>query len=418
MSTIGHTSYGSRMSEWRLIYPPRSWQADALERWLETRRGIVEVVTGGGKTVFAFQAMLSLRKQVADLRTLIIVPSIALADQWAVALQDELSVPAGQIGILGGGERPRPEQPITVAVINSARGRSLDLASLGPTLLVVDECHRVGSEKNATALQGEFVATLGLSATPEREYDAGFAEFIEPALGSIIYRYGYVDAAKDEVITPFNLTNIELPMLETEAAEYGRISKAIANARRSALNDADDDRVKRLLIRRAGLVNRFTYRVPAAVRIIDQYPGTRSIVFHERVGEATQIARLLGERGHSVTLYHAGIDPQVRREHLRRFRAGIYDILVCCRALDEGTNVPETALAVVASGTASRRQRIQRLGRILRPAKGKTHADVYTLFATPEERDRLLGEAQNLAEIASVRWMRMRSEGAHGAAAT
>ena len=183
------------------------------------------------------------------------------------------------------------------------------------------------------------------------------------------------------------------------------------------MGDADDDRVKRLLIRRAAVVNRFTYRVPVAVRIVDRNPGVRSIVFHERVPDAERIAQLLIEREHNVTLYHAGINPQVRREHLRRFRAGIYDVLVCCRALDEGTNVPETSLAVVASGTASRRQRIQRLGRILRPARGKAQAEVYTLFATVEERDRLLDESQQLSDIASVRWMRMRTEGSHGATA-
>lgn len=405
------------MSEWRLIYSPRSWQEQALASWLSARRGIVEVVTGGGKTVFAFQVMLALRTQTPELRTLIIVPSVALADQWNVALQDELSVPPEQIGVLGGGERPAADQPIVIAVVNSARGRTADLAANGPTLLIVDECHRVGSEKNASALIGSFAATLGLSATPEREYDEGYADFIEPALGGVIYRYGYVEAARDKVITAFNLTNVELPMLEGETAEYMRLSKAIAQARRSAISDGDDERVRRLLIRRAAVVNRITFRVPAAVRIVDRHPGVRSIVFHERVADAERIAQLLDERGHNVTLYHAGIAPQVRREHLRRFRSGVYDVLVCCRALDEGTNVPETALAVVASGTASRRQRIQRLGRILRPAAGKAHADVYTLFATVEERDRLLEESEQLSDIAGVRWMRMKTEGAHGAAA-
>jgi superfamily II DNA or RNA helicase len=48
------------MSDWQLAYAPRDWQVHALETWLRSRRGIVEVVTGGGKTVFAFQAMLAL----------------------------------------------------------------------------------------------------------------------------------------------------------------------------------------------------------------------------------------------------------------------------------------------------------------------------------------------------------------------
>ena len=206
-------------------------------------------------------------------------------------------------------------------------------------------------------------------------------------------------------------------MQEEEKAEYSRLSRLIARARREALDPSTDERVRRLLICRASVVNRIQLRVPAAVKVIDSHPGVRSIVFHERVADAQRIAELLEERGHSVTLYHAGIRPQVRREHLRRFRAGVYDVLVCCRALDEGTNVPETALAVVASGTASRRQRIQRLGRILRPAPGKSHADVYTLFATNEEKDRLLEEARRLSDVAGTRWMRMKAEGTYGTTA-
>ena len=310
------------MSDWQLAYAPRDWQVHALETWLRSRRGIVEVVTGGGKTVFAFQAMQALRRDIPDLRTLVIVPSVALADQWAVAMQDELRVSPEQIGVLGGGERPMADQPIVVAVVNSARGRSAEIAVEGPTLLIVDECHRVGSEKNATALAGSFAATLGLSATPERDYDEGYADFIEPALGPVIYRYSYVEAARDKVITPFNLTNIELPMLEAESAEYERLSKSIARARRQALNDADDERVRKLLIRRAAVVNRITFRVPAAVRIVDQHPGVRSIVFHERVADAERIADLLAARGHNVTLYHAGIAPQVRRRAPAAFPSG------------------------------------------------------------------------------------------------
>ena len=79
-------------------------------------------------------------------------------------------------------------------------------------------------------------------------------------------------------------------------------------------------------------------------------------------------------------------------------------MLVCCRALDEGINVPEASVAVIASSTASQRQRIQRLGRILRTAKGKDQAEVYTVFATEEERKRLEAEEAKLEGITSVTW--------------
>jgi superfamily II DNA or RNA helicase len=67
-------------------------------------------------------------------------------------------------------------------------------------------------------------------------------------------------------------------------------------------------------------------------------------------------------------------------------------------------NVPETTVAVIASSTASQRQRIQRLGRVLRPAKGKTKALIYTIFATEQERQRLANEAARLEGVAEVIW--------------
>jgi superfamily II DNA or RNA helicase len=389
---------------WQLAHEPRRWQKAALKEWELNKRGIVEVVTGGGKTVFAFLCLVRAIEDWPDLRTLIVVPSVSLLDQWVLALQEELGVSPSEIGELGGGETPNPTSKIVVAVINSARTFSESFAFEGPTMLIVDECHRAGSPENARALRGEFVATLGLSATPEREYDEGFSDWVEPALGGIIYRYGYVEAASDRVIVDFDLVNVEVPMTGEELETYQKLSKRIAQL---MSKDADEEALKRVLIARATVVNTMVFRVPAAVRLMDFHRNERAIVFHERVREATVIHDALRRRGHNSVLYHSGIEPAVRRENLRQFRRGIYDVLVCCRALDEGMNAPETSIAIIASSTASARQRVQRLGRILRPAPGKEKATVYTLFGTTEERDRLSNEARRLENVGDVRWRRL-----------
>jgi superfamily II DNA or RNA helicase len=82
---------------------------------------------------------------------------------------------------------------------------------------------------------------------------------------------------------------------------------------------------------------------------------------------------------------------------------------VTCRALDEGFNVPEARVAIIASSTASPRQRIQRLGRILRPARGKQRALVYTIYATDQEEQRLAREAETMDEIANLKWLKASS---------
>lgn len=392
-------------SPWKLRLEPRRWQVAALAEWEASKRGIAEVVTGGGKTVFAFLCMLRAIQATPELRTLIVVPSVSLLDQWVLALQEELGVHAHEISQFGGGEKPDDNSRIVVAVINSARTYSTVFAARGPAMLIVDECHRAGSPENARALSGEFVATLGLSATPEREYDEGFTDVIEPALGSVIYRYNYVDAAADSVIVDFDLVNIEVPMTDEELDNYQKLSARIAKLMRL---DGADDSLKRTLIARATVVNRMVYRLPAAIRLVDAHRNERAIVFHERVKEADLIYEALRRRNHNCVLYHSGIEAAVRRENLRQFRRGFYDVLVCCRALDEGMNAPETSVAVIASSTASTRQRVQRLGRILRPAPGKGRATVYTLFGTPEEKRRLSEEAGRLANISEVRWQRLR----------
>ena len=81
-------------------------------------------------------------------------------------------------------------------------------------------------------------------------------------------------------------------------------------------------------------------------------------------------------------------------------------MLVTCRALDEGFNVPETELGIIAASTATHRQRIQRLGRVVRPAKDKTSASIYTLVATGPEIQRLKEEEAPLESIATVTWSR------------
>lgn len=394
------------MSGWRLKYSPRNWQVVALDKWKRERRGIVEVVTGGGKTVFAQLCMHEFFRAEENGQILIIVPTVSLLDQWWVSLQEELGVAQSEIGLLSGKEKIEGDEPIIIAVINSARGFAAEFSKGRKLFLIVDECHRAGSPSNAKALEGEFAATLGLSATPEREHDEGFEAYIAPRLGPIIHQYTYVEAAKDGVISPFSLTNVQVDLLPDEEEKYRKLSRSIALALRKGEAGKDEERLKRLLQQRAAVVANATTRIPVAVKLIDMHKGERAVIFHERIEAANRLLLILRARRHRATVYHSEIGPAIRRDNLRLFRKGLFDVLVCCRALDEGINVPEASVAVIASSTASHRQRIQRLGRILRTAKGKDHAHVYTLFATEEERKRLAEEESSLEGISSVTWQK------------
>src|SRR5690242_6483408 len=68
----------------------RQWQVAALDAWLRGgRRGCFEVATGGGKTTFALACYLEARERMPTLRTLIVVPTTALLDQWFSTLTDD-----------------------------------------------------------------------------------------------------------------------------------------------------------------------------------------------------------------------------------------------------------------------------------------------------------------------------------------
>ena len=152
---------------WSLRVAPREWQRQSLAKWLPSTLGVASVVTGGGKTVFAFLCMQEFRKQNAVGRIVILVPTMTLLDQWYVWLQEDFGVPLDQIACHSSQGKPRKPAAVNVLVINTAREMARKLID-GRTFLIVDECHRLGSPKNAKALQGDYTAALGLSVTPQR----------------------------------------------------------------------------------------------------------------------------------------------------------------------------------------------------------------------------------------------------------
>lgn len=388
-------------ARWRLVSEPRPWQTEAFEIWRHHRKGVAAVVTGGGKTVFALLCMAHYHERVPDGSIIIVVPTLALADQWYVACIDLLGLSDGDIGVYSGESRPESPRAINIMVVNTAR-RAAPQVGRADSFLIVDECHRVGSRENAKALRGEFGWALGLSATPEREYDSGFAEFVEPSLGPVMFRYDYDRAAREGVISPFELINVRVDLTAAESEVYGRLSARIARLRPGPPDELGD--IVPLLRQRATIAATAAMRTPCAVRLVLQHPTERSIVFHERISAAARISEILNQRGVSSTLYHSQLPGPVRRDNLRLFRHGTFRNLTTCRALDEGIDVPEASVAVVASSTASTRQRIQRLGRVLRTSPQKPLATIYTIYATELEEQRLMRETQSLKEARAIVW--------------
>lgn len=379
---------------------PRGWQLDAMQSWQSAgHRGIISVVTGGGKTVFA----LSCIDRIKPRATLIIVPTAALLDQWWVEAASYFDLALDEINIITGSRRFQTGT-INIAVLNTA-AKLPGRMGQQDCFLIVDECHKAASEQFRTALDVQSFASLGLSATPDRPYDEGLADVLVPALGPVIFSYNYADALRDHVIVPFALKNIIFDLEEDRQTEYSKLSKAIARSIQRFGLEAEE--TVALFLRRARVLNLSSNRVRLAIKLIAQNRGKRTLVFHEDIEACNVIQTVLEENGVRSGIYHSKMTLRARAEMLNYYRSGHIDVLVTCRALDEGFNVPETEVGIIAASTATRRQRIQRLGRIVRPAEGKQGATIYTLVATAPEIGRLKEEEEDLEGVATVTWSKV-----------
>jgi superfamily II DNA or RNA helicase len=336
-------------------------------------------------------------------KIIVLVPSVALLDQWIVSLQHDVGVPQSDIYVIRHSTRPADLRTLNLCVINTARNLLVELTANGSYFLCVDECHRAGSPANATALTGRFSAVLGLSATPRRQYDDGFESRVAPVLGEVIFEYSFPQALSDGVVTPFLLRNYRIPLTLAEKQAFTRITRKIAAALGGNPTSSENLRVERLLHQRASVILSARWRVPAAVSLALQFTKP-TIIFHERQRAANEIAELLERRGLRTGVYHTGLSAGIRQRNLAMFREGVLKCLVACRSLDEGVNIPEAEIGIMAASSRSLRQRVQRLGRVLRRAPGKEMATVCTLYATDVEETALREEGSVLNEIVSAEW--------------
>lgn len=129
----------------------------------------------------------------------------------------------------------------------------------------------------------------------------------------------------------------------------------------------------------------------------------RALVFTQSVMAAERASRTLSSGGVPAEALHSMLAPLRRRDALRRFAEGGLAALVAPHVLDEGVDVPAADLAVVVAASRSRRQMVQRLGRVLRRKPDGRSARLVVLFAEGTVEDPRLGAHEGfLEEVAGV----------------
>ena len=385
----------------------REWQAKAFPLWWAKKRGIVKVVTGGGKTVFAIHCLTKYLEENKDHSIFIVVPSIALLDQWYEGLQKDFN--EKNIALNGGGEHLEHLSRINISTIDSVKN-IIEQFNASKTLLIVDECHKIGTEKRGEVLTNNWHATLGLSATPERDYDDNFYIIIRKILGDIIFDYDYIDAREDEVIVNFKLLYAYAAMTPDEEEKYKKFTKSIQ--RRAATiggNDMNDYPLKMLIFNRARMVKNSKNRIPFGIELLQKHKRDSWIVFTENKKQAKEFNKIINTKGYKSAIYNTDLDNAEREENLNNFKNGNLNVLVSCTALDEGFDMPEADGAMILSASSSKRQRIQRMGRVLRITANKQNALIVTVYSSKTEFDKLREESNRYKlEGVPVKWQQMK----------
>ncbi len=355
----------------KLVFEPRPYQSEAIERWIgHAGRGVVVLPTGAGKTVVALMAIERTR-----LRTVVVVPTIELLYQWREAIVERLGVAPSKVGVVGDGRKEW--RPITVTTYASAAMPSARIGQTG--LLICDEAHHLPSQAYAEiARRSNAPYRLGLTATPERS-DGQHRE-LYVLLGPEVYRRAPADLSEEGHLARYDEKRIFVSLSPDEQLRYealmGEWKWFLASKRHQLARGGD---FFGELIRRSG-------SDPQARRALQAHHQARMIALNAdaKLGE---VERLLEQHRRDKVIvfseYNALVDtmsarlalPSItyrtaaeeRKGTLDAFRAGEYSKIVTGRVLNEGVDVPDANVAIVVSGSSTKREYIQRLGRVIRP---------------------------------------------------
>ena len=395
-----------------------AWQEEALTAWRSAGyQGVVEAVTGAGKTRVAIQAIIE-TLAVEDACAVVLVPTTALAAQWEKRLTSidycALGLPPVKVGILGGGSKATlRDHRLIISTMQSACSRLL-LRQPGPSLLVGDEVHRLGAPTWAKALDPAFERRLGLTATLERE-DEGVDEHIRPYFGATVFSIGLARALADDIVAPFHVIFVGVELLLAERQMYDKatetLRKAFAAIRASGVVPTDPfgsmmqalqthaqtygsslagparaylrafTERKSILADAAGK----SKRVGEMAEIIRA--SGRTIVFAETVSAAKSALVKLKKSGISVAMVNGEMEYEERCKVLADFEHRRIQVIAAPRVLDEGIDIPEADLGLIIAGSASRRQLIQRLGRVIRKKSDGRAARIYVIFVEGTRED-------------------------------
>ncbi|EMA46494.1 DEAD/DEAH box helicase [Halobiforma nitratireducens] len=363
---------------------PRDYQQTALEAWNDhDRRGTVVLPTGSGKTFLAVQAIAD-----AGVSTLVVVPTIDLMNQWHATLTNAFGdqLP-NEVGVLGGGSHNVTE--LTVTTYDSAY-RYINEYGDQFGLLVIDEVHHLPAPTYQQIPEMTIAPyRLGLTATYERA--DGEHEVLEELIGPVVYEEN-VDELAGEYLSEYETIHLKVELTPEEREKYDEEYQIY----RDYVDNHDfdiwkergyqeflkrssyDPQGRRALVakqRAEEIARTAEKKLDTLDNLLKRHHDDRTIIFTANNDFAYDISKEF-----IVPCITHQTETDERTEILERFRTGEYSMLVTSQVLDEGIDVPAANVGIILSGSASKRQYAQRLGRILRPTDDRQPARLYEII--------------------------------------
>ena len=386
----------------------------AVEKFIEKEHGILAMATGTGKTVTAIKIMNRLFDESKIRRVVITMYGNDLLDQWSKQMRE--SFKNKQIHYHYGSHKRMNDfimHPVEAILLVSRDSNNLtkllNLLDKAPgnykddTLFIFDEVHGAGSQsfvENLTGKLSPYKYRLGLSATPEREYDDVGNEFLLNEIGEIVFEFNLEDAIKKGILCEFNY--IPLPYELTEAEKHKK-KKIIAafNAKKESGEPYDEKE----MFTQLSLVNKTAInKIEEFEVLISKRPELldKCIIFVQTMEYGKQLQEVLIKYTDKYHTYYAD-DEKI---NLENFAEGKINCLLTCKKVSEGIDISSVTNIFIFASDRSKLVTTQRIGRALRLDKNNPEKKANVIDFILED----IGENDNNADQERKEWLTKLSE--------
>lgn len=417
----------------------RDYQKSAFEKWKANgQKGLFAMATGTGKTITSLNCLLEIYKKTGYYKAIILVPTITLLEQWVgecrkfnfnniVKVYSKNNKWRNDVDTLHLQERiGGKDEKVSYIIISTYASFAKDNVfsrlnefSKSRLLLIADEAHNMGSGQIRNKLSAVvYGRKIGLSATPERQYDDEGNNALMKFFGvedKYTYEYSMEKAIANGVLCKYLYYPHIVRLTDQEMDAYAELSVKIAKfATFEGEIKKSDSVLTALLLKRKRIIHKAINKKSCFEEIVKELYATNgtlkyTLVYVPEGNEPDNGADVFVDREeiaddiesqHLIDQYSTivrDIHPRVtvkqftsssgdRERTLEEFSAGRLEVLTSMKCLDEGVDIPQSQVAIFCASTGNPRQFIQRRGRILRQSKAtyKHQAIIHDLVVVPE----------------------------------